>query len=276
MTPCALAPVPVQQPGASSRPPHAASTPGAAGRLCAIRARPMGVRPTAEGARRSAVRRRRRRACARHTCGPSPTTRHASGGWNRPGTRRSPPGRLAPGVEALQALRGVPCTGAVTLGAARGARPRVETPRQRMQYRGLPPSASARGARRRQGGLTTTGHLQARRALLEGAWASRDPAHVSRPRPRRRAHLPQGLQDLRWKAPGRWCPRCRPRGARGTHAHHVVVVIARARAAFLWAIAPQGSVTPDAGPTCGVVEIRTRLAVHRHRRRPGRGSSSTA
>jgi hypothetical protein len=118
MTPVALAPVPVQQPGASSRPPHAASTPCAAGRLCAIWARPMGLRPTAAGARRSAVRRRRRSACARQTCGPSPTTRHASGGWNRPGTRSSPPGGWPRGS------RGPP-------GAAGRAGPRCRHPRGR-------------------------------------------------------------------------------------------------------------------------------------------------
>jgi transposase len=184
--------------------------------------------------------------------------------------------RLAPVVEALQALRGVQCTVAVTLVAERGALPRVETPCQLMKYRGLTPSAYASGARRRQGGLTTTGHLHARRALLEGAWASRSPANVSRPLQRRRAKLPQDIQDLRWKAPVRWCTRYRPRGARGTHAHHVVVALARERAAFLWAIAPQGFVTPEAWHTCVVVAIRKRLAVHRQRRSPGRGSSSTA
>jgi transposase len=62
--------------------------------------------------------------------------------------------RLAPGVEARQALRGVPCTVAVTIVAARGDLTRVDTPRQRMSDLGLTPSAYASGERRRQGGIT--------------------------------------------------------------------------------------------------------------------------
>jgi transposase len=79
--------------------------------------------------------------------------------------------RLQPVVEALQALRGVQGTGAVTLVAARGDLPRFETPRQRMTYLGLIPAAYASGERRRQGAMTKAGNTHARRALVEGAWA---------------------------------------------------------------------------------------------------------
>jgi hypothetical protein len=136
--------------------------------------------------------------------------------------------RLAPVVAALQALRGVQCTGAVPTGAARGDRTRVTHPTPWRRDLGLTPSAYARGHRRSQGGLTTTGHRQARRALLAGAWASRDPAQVSRPLHLRRAQRPPPLQDLRWQAQVRWCQWDRPRMARGQHATHVVVAMARA------------------------------------------------
>jgi len=79
--------------------------------------------------------------------------------------------RRGPVVDAVPALRGVQLTVAVTPVAARGALPRFEPPRQRMHDRGLTPSESSRGERRRQGGLTKTGHTPARRALVEGAWA---------------------------------------------------------------------------------------------------------
>jgi transposase len=88
-----------------------------------------------------------------------------------------------PVVQALHALRGVQFTVAVTLIAELGDLPRFENPRPLMRSRGLPPSASSRGARRRQGTITQAGNTLARRALLEGAWASRYPAQVSR-------HLP--------------------------------------------------------------------------------------
>jgi transposase len=91
--------------------------------------------------------------------------------------------RLAPVVDALQALRGVPCTVAVTPVAARGDRTRFEHPRQLMHSLGFTPSADSTGERRRQGGLTKTGNRPARRALVEGAGASRYPAKISR-------HLP--------------------------------------------------------------------------------------
>ena len=64
------------------------------------------------------------------------------------------PWRLAPVVEALQALRGGPCTVAVTTGAALGDLTRVDHPSQRMRYLGFTPSAYAPGERRRQGGST--------------------------------------------------------------------------------------------------------------------------
>ena len=88
--------------------------------------------------------------------------------------------RLVPVVEALQALRGVQCTVAVTTVAALGDLTRFETPRQLMNYLGFTPSEYSTGERRRQGGITKTGNSQARRALVEGAWASRSPAKVRR------------------------------------------------------------------------------------------------
>jgi len=105
--------------------------------------------------------------------------------------------RLPPVGDALQAWRGVPCTGAVTMGAERGDRTRCDHPRERLHGLGLLPSASATGARRRQGSRTKAGPTQARRALGEGAWADRAPATVSRPRQRSLAQPPKALQDIR-------------------------------------------------------------------------------
>jgi transposase len=145
--------------------------------------------------------------------------------------------RLAPVVEALQALRGVQCTVAVTTVAALGDLTRLTNPTPLMRDLGLTPAESSRGPRRSQGGLTQTGTRHARRALVEGAWADRYPATVSRHLHRRLAQLPQPIQDLRWKAQVRLCTRYRPLMARGQHAHHVVVAMARALVALLWAMA---------------------------------------
>jgi hypothetical protein len=47
------------------------------------------------------------------------------------------------------------------------------------------------------------------------------------------------IQDSSWKAQVRLCQRYRKLTARGHHANHVVVAIARALAAFMWAIAKE-------------------------------------
>ena len=91
--------------------------------------------------------------------------------------------RLAPVVDALQALRGGPCTVAVTTGAARGDLTRFDPPRPLLHSLGFPPSEDSTGERRPQGSIPQTDTSQARRALVEGAWASRSPATISRPLP---------------------------------------------------------------------------------------------
>lgn len=151
--------------------------------------------------------------------------------------------RLCPVVEALQALRGVQFTVAVTTVAALGDLTRFDTPRQLMNYLGLTPSEYSSGEHRRQGGITKTGNTHARRALVEGAWAYRYPAQVSRHLPLRLAKLPKPLQDVSWKAQVRLCKRYRQRSARGKNPHQVVVAMARELRAFMGAIAKQVPVT---------------------------------
>jgi transposase len=117
--------------------------------------------------------------------------------------------RWRPGVEALQALRGVPCTAAVILSADLGALTRVAKPRHLMRSLGLRPSEHPTGEHRRQGGLTKTGTAHARRALLEGAGAYRSPAQVSRHWHLRLETVSKASQDLSGQAPGRLGKRYR-------------------------------------------------------------------
>lgn len=92
--------------------------------------------------------------------------------------------------------------------------------------------------------MTTAGHTHARRALVEGAWASRDPAQVSRHLPRRLEPPPNIIQDIRWQAQVRRCQRDRRLVSRGQHAHVVTVAMARELAGFMWAMARAVPVTP--------------------------------
>jgi transposase len=145
--------------------------------------------------------------------------------------------RLYPVVQAIQALRGVELTGAVIVLTELGDITRFENPRQLMSYLGLTPSEYSSGERRRQGGITKAGNSHARRALVEGAWAYRYPAKVSRHLQLRLETLPTEVQAIGWKAQVRLCRRYRQLTARGKHVNQVVVVIAREMAAFAWAIA---------------------------------------
>jgi transposase len=152
--------------------------------------------------------------------------------------------RLAPVVDALQALRGVQFTVAVTAVAELGDLTRFENPRQLMSYLGLTPSEYSTGERRRQGGITKAGNTHARRALIEGAWAYRYPAKVSRHLQLRLEKVAKPIQDLSWKAQVRLCKRYRQLSARGKNANLVVVAIARELSAFMWAIAQEVPLTP--------------------------------
>lgn len=140
-------------------------------------------------------------------------------------------------VEAIQALRGVQFTVALTLVAELGDLTRFDNPRQLMSYLGLTPSEYSSGPMRRLGGITKAANTHARRALIEGAWAYRYPAKVSRYLQLRLEKLPKPIQDLSWKAQVRLCKRYRQLTARGKHANKIVVAIAREMAAFVWAIA---------------------------------------
>jgi transposase len=152
--------------------------------------------------------------------------------------------RLHPVVEALQALRGVQFTVAVTMVADIGDLSRCDTPRELMKFLGVIPSAYASGERRQQGSMTKAGNTHARRALVEGAWAYRDPATVSRHLQRRLEKQPKIIQDISWKAQVRLCKRYRQLVARGQHANVVTVAIARELAGFMWAIAKEVPVIP--------------------------------
>jgi transposase len=147
--------------------------------------------------------------------------------------------RLRPVVEALQALRGVQFTVAVTIVAALGDLSHFDKPSQLMRYLGLTPSEYSTGDHRRQGAITKTGNAHARRALIEGAWAYRYPANVSRHLHLRLEQLPKPLQAISWKAQVRLCTRDRHLMARGKHPNRVVVAIARDLSACMWAIAQQ-------------------------------------
>ena len=127
--------------------------------------------------------------------------------------------RVYPVVEALQALRGVQCTVAVTLVAELGDLTRFESPRELMQCMGLLPAEYSSGAQRRQGSMTKTANSHARRVLVAGAWAYRSPAKGSRHRQLRLEKQLKVIQDISWKTQVSLCKRYRRLVSRGKHAN---------------------------------------------------------
>jgi transposase len=115
--------------------------------------------------------------------------------------------RLHPVVEALQAVRGVQFAAAVTMVAEIGDLTQFESPRELMKFLGLTPSEYTSAERRRQGSITKAGNTHARKALIEGVWAYRYPAKVSRHLQRRLGKPPILIQDISWKAQVRLCQR---------------------------------------------------------------------
>jgi transposase len=144
---------------------------------------------------------------------------------------------MAPVVAAFQAMRGVGFLTATTLVAEAGDIRRFDHPRQLMAFLGLVPSERSTGETKRQGALTKTGNIRARRALIEAAWTYRHSAGIGDKHQSRQRHLPERIRDIAWKAQVRLCARYRRLAARGKRVTVVVGAIAREIAAFLWAIA---------------------------------------
>jgi transposase len=145
--------------------------------------------------------------------------------------------RWRPAVSALQACRGIQLIHAVRIVAELGDLSRFSHPRQLMGYLGLIPSEDSSGEQRHQGAITKAGNSSARRALVEAAWAYRNPAAVSPIIARRQTGLPKTAIAIAWQAQLRLCARFRRLSARGLNRNKIIVAIARELAGFVWAIA---------------------------------------
>jgi len=99
------------------------------------------------------------------------------------------------------------------------------------------PSERSTGDTRKQGGITKTGNIRARKALIEAAWTYRHPAGIGEIHQARLAQLPEQIREIAWKAQARLCARYRRLTAKGKKPTVAITAIAREIAAFLWAIA---------------------------------------
>jgi len=148
-----------------------------------------------------------------------------------------PSWRMAPAVNALQALRGVSLLVAATTIAELGDLTRFENPKKLMAFLGLIPSEHSSGERKKRGGITKTGNGHVRKVLVEAAQAYSHPARITRLLLKRHEGVSQDVLEIAWKCQVRLCARFRRLMARGKSRNAVVAAIARELAAFMWAIA---------------------------------------
>ncbi len=147
--------------------------------------------------------------------------------------------RMAPVVEALQALRGVSLISAASITSELGDLSRFDDPRSLMAFVGLVPSQYSSGPRQRLGAITKTGNSHARRMLVEAAWAYRFPARVSRGLRNRQENQNQKVCEIAWKAQVRLCTKYRRLMAKGKIKQVITTAIARELLGFMWAIAKE-------------------------------------
>ena len=143
---------------------------------------------------------------------------------------------LGPTARALMAFRGVDWLAAMTLLAELGDISRFSNPRELMSYLGLTASEHTSGPKRRQGGITKAGNSEARRLLIECAWAYRFPARRTGPIQRRAEQTSPAVQAIAWQAQLRLCGRFRHLTAQGKLSTLVVTAVARELSGFMWAI----------------------------------------
>lgn len=141
-----------------------------------------------------------------------------------------------PVIEALMALRGVQLLTATITVAEIGDLRRFASAPQLMAYLGLVPSEHSSGEKQRRGGITKTGNSQARRVLVEAAWAYRFPARKTRTLQQRAERCDEKVQAIAWDAQKRLCHRYRHLTDAGKLKVQTTTAVARELAGFIWAI----------------------------------------
>jgi transposase len=149
---------------------------------------------------------------------------------------RAAPPRMRAVIEALQALRGIALTSAVTIVTEVGQLSRFARARQLMGYGGMGVREDSSGARTRRSGITKTGNGHLRRIVIEAAWAYRHPPTLGGSLRKRQATLSEEVKAIGWKAQHRLHRRFRKLVGRGKCQQQVVTAVGRELLGFDWAI----------------------------------------
>lgn len=140
-------------------------------------------------------------------------------------------------IAALQALRGVALTAAVTLVAELGDLRRFHSAAELMAYVGMVPSEHSSGGSRHRGSITKTGNSHVRRVVVEAAWHYRHRPVVQGDLKKRSEGVPAEVRAIAWKAQHRLHHRYRHLVGHGKRPQVAVVGVGRELLGFIWAIA---------------------------------------
>jgi transposase len=146
------------------------------------------------------------------------------------------PTKMRAVIEALQSLRGIAQTSAVSIMAEIGELSRFEHPRQLMGYSGAVSREHSSGERIRRGAISKAGNAHLRRIAVEAAWAYRHRPTVGKALAARQQQSSAPVIALAWKAQQRLHQRYVRLMARGKSKQQTVTAVARELLGFIWAI----------------------------------------
>jgi transposase len=152
--------------------------------------------------------------------------------------KQAPP-KMRAVIQALQALRGIAETTAVTVVAELGEVKRFREARQLMAYAGIVSSEDSSGERTRRGPITKTGNAHLRRVVVEAAWAYRHRPSVGSSLRKRQEGVSEKIKEIAWKAQHRLHGQYGKLMAKGKNKGVVVTAVGRELLGFLWAIGMQ-------------------------------------
>ena len=143
-----------------------------------------------------------------------------------------------PTVARLRAFRGIDTLTALSLHLELGGDwKRFERASALSAWLGLTPSLSQSGESSRQGSITKTGSMLARRLLVESAWHYSRAPRLGATLANRQAGQPEHILAISNRAQQRLFKVNRSMKARGKPHNVIVVACARQLAGFLWAAA---------------------------------------
>ncbi|MGG1311587.1 IS110 family transposase [Cohnella laeviribosi] len=140
-------------------------------------------------------------------------------------------------IQAVQALRGIALTTAITIVAEIGSFRRFRSPAQLLAYLGMVPRKYSSGQTVKRGSLTKTGNRNVRRVFIEAAWSYRHRPAVKGELAKRLENQNPEFQSISWKAQYRLHNKYLRLLRRGKHSNLAIAAVARELVGFVWAVA---------------------------------------